>query len=74
MLQTEITMKELIKAETKMMKYFKAHPRYNGFAHMMIGLGLGILMTYPIVGVHPIRWGVIITVVGLLVHLYPLIA
>lgn len=54
--------------------YFKKHVNYNSLTHVLIGMGLGILVTYPFVGVHPVRWGVGFLVVGVLAHLYPLIA
>lgn len=65
--------KEWQKLDVKMFKYFKAHPRVNALAHLLIGVGIGILVTYPMVGVHPLRWGMGVLGVGLLVHLYPLL-
>lgn len=53
-------------------KYFKEHPTYNGFVHILIGIGIGALITYPYFGTHPLRWGVALIVLGLLGHLYPL--
>lgn len=57
----------------KALKYFSAHPYYNSFIHLLIGIGVGILITYPFVGAHPIRWGVTLVVLGLLAHAYPLV-
>lgn len=54
-------------------KYFTKHPYYNGFVHLLVGVGIGILATYPYVGQHPLRWGAGFIVVGVLGHLYPLI-
>lgn len=57
----------------QMKEYFGAHPMYNSVVHLLIGVGFGILVTYPLVGSHPLRWGVGILAVGLLGHLYPLV-
>ena len=46
---------------------------FGGAVHLLIGIGIGILITYPLIGEHPLRWGVAILVAGLLAHLYPLI-
>ena len=52
--------------------YFSKHPTYNGITHLLIGVGLGVLLTYPFFGVHPVRWGVGLIALGFLAHLYPL--
>lgn len=54
--------------------YFKNHVLFNSTVHVLIGIGIGILFTYPFVGIHPLRWGLGFLVVGLLGHAYPLIA
>ncbi len=54
-----------------MLAYFKAHPTYNSFVHLLIGIGIGTLLTYPFFGVHPVRWGLALIVIGLLAHFYP---
>ncbi|MDO9027337.1 MAG: hypothetical protein Q7U68_00515 [Candidatus Roizmanbacteria bacterium] len=56
----------------KIMDYFKKHPSYNGAVHVITGMGIGILITYPLVGAHPVRWGVVLLLLGILGHLYPL--
>ena len=56
----------------KITAYFKKFPSYNSLVHIIIGLGLGVLITYPLVGSHPVRWGLLLLVVGLAGHLYPL--
>lgn len=53
-------------------KYFGKHVLYNSVVHVLIGMGLGILLTYPVIGAHPLRWGVGLITVGILAHLYPL--
>ncbi len=53
-------------------KYFRQHPMYNSTIHAIGGIGIGILITYPFVGAHPVRWGVALLILSLLGHLYPL--
>ncbi len=53
----------------KMEKYYGKHVWENSTAHLLIGIGFGILMTYPLVGSHPLRWSVLFLVVGLVWHL-----
>ncbi|MCL5784384.1 MAG: hypothetical protein M1142_03460 [Patescibacteria group bacterium] len=45
---------------------------FNSTVHFLIGLGVGILITYPLIGAHPVRWGIIFLAIGILGHLYPL--
>lgn len=52
-------------------KYFSKHPTYNALVHALGGVGIGILITYPFVGVHPVRWGVAFLLLSLLGHIYP---
>ena len=52
-------------------KYFKAHPAFNALTHALGGMGVGILITYPFIGSHPVRWGVILLALSLLGHVYP---
>lgn len=49
------------------------HPVYNSTIHVLIGLGIGILITYPYI-VNPVRIGGTLLLLGLLGHLYPLFA
>ena len=58
----------------KVESYFKKNVLYNSFVHLIIGVGIGILITYPLVGSHPLRWGIGLFVLGLLGHAYPLFA
>ena len=57
----------------KIVSYLSRHPSYNGATHLILGVGVGILITYPFIQTHPVRWGVALIVIGLLGHLYPLI-
>lgn len=54
------------------MKYMAAHTSYNSFVHLLIGLGAGILLTYPYID-HPVRIGTTLVVLGVIGHLYPLV-
>ncbi|MDO8577238.1 MAG: hypothetical protein Q7R82_02755 [Candidatus Daviesbacteria bacterium] len=54
-------------------KYFSSHVRYNSLVHVIAGIGIGILITYPLAGVHPVRWGIALVAIGILGHLYPLL-
>jgi len=63
-----------MKMYKKITKYLKDHPNYNAFVHMFAGIAVGIMMTYPYVGEHPVRWAVGFLVLATLGHLYPLIA
>ena len=55
------------------MKYMVAHPVYNSAVHVLIGMGIGILITYPYID-HPVRIGAILVALGIAGHLYPLFA
>lgn len=57
----------------KIEQYLKNHVIYNSTIHVIAGIGVGMLVTYPLVGNHPVRWGIAFIVVGILGHLYPLI-
>lgn len=41
------------------------------FADIIIGMGIGALLTYPFFGSHPVKWGIGLIIIGVLVHLYP---
>lgn len=51
-------------------KYFSKSPGFNGFIHVLAGIGIGILITYPYIGSHPVRWGIAFIVVSILGHLW----
>ncbi len=57
----------------KMQKYMAAHPVYNSAVHVLIGLGVGILITYPFID-HPVRLGGALLALGLAGHIYPFVA
>lgn len=54
------------------MKYYGKHPLYCAFLHFIVGTGFGILISRPL-GTHPVRYGVVLLVIGILGKLYPLV-
>lgn len=58
----------------KALAYFKKYPMYNATVHAIGGLGLGILIASPIIGPHPLRWGLALVTIAILGHLYTLVA
>lgn len=48
------------------------YKKIQKYSLVLVGMGIGILITYPLVVTHPVRWGVGLIVLGLLAHLYPL--
>ncbi len=67
-------LKKYLKYRHKAMKYLSNHIEYNSFVHMIGGVGIGILITYPLVGTHPIRWAVAMLLISILGHMYAGIA
>lgn len=53
--------------------YFKNHTTYTAFVHILVGVGIGILLTHTAFDPHPLRWGLIFLLAGVLGHLYPLL-
>lgn len=47
------------------MKYFSKNPDQNAFVHLLGGVGIGFLLAYPVVGEHPIRWGLLFLLMAL---------
>jgi len=60
------------KMEKNAISYYKKHPFYNALIHLLAGAAIGILVAYPIVGAHPLRWGLILLLVVVLGYLPPL--
>lgn len=54
----------------KATKYFTKRPLENASAHILVGIGVGFLLTYPLAGVHPVRWGLAFLAAGVAWHLY----
>lgn len=59
-------------AYKKLLAYGSRHPLHNAVIHLVGGMGLGILLTYPLVGSHPLRWGVVLIALAVLGHGYAL--
>lgn len=53
-------------------KYFAKHVTYNSIVHLIIGIGVGLLITHPLADPHPVRWGLVFLSVGIVAHMYPL--
>lgn len=53
----------------KMKKYYSKNVSENSIVHLIIGMGIGFLLTYPMAGPHPVRWGLAFITVGLVWHL-----
>lgn len=51
-------------------KYLAKNITFNSAIHVLAGMGIGILITYPLVGAHPVRWGLIFLAVSALGHLW----
>jgi len=58
--------------EKKAITYYKNHPIYNALVHLLAGIAIGVLITYPIVGSHPLRWSLILLLVVIAGYLPPL--
>jgi hypothetical protein len=49
------------------MKYFSKYPDQNAFVHLLGGVGIGFMLTYPVANTHPVRWGalfILLAIVG----------
>lgn len=57
----------------KITEYFKEHVMYNAVVHILLGVGLGILITYPIAGQHPVRWALVFLVAAAIGHVQPIL-
>lgn len=53
-----------------MMKYFSKKPLDNAVVHILFGMGTGFLLTYPMVGAHPLRWGIAFLAIALFGHIW----
>jgi hypothetical protein len=52
------------------MKYFEKHAGFNGLTHISLGVGIGALLTYPVAGVHPVRFGLVFLILGIIGHVW----
>lgn len=62
-----------LKSFKKLEKYYTRHVWYAKAVYVLTGVGLGVLITYPLIGEHPLRWGTLLLVLGLFGSLYPLL-
>ncbi len=51
-------------------KYLGAHTQFSGLVHLLFGIGIGVILTYPIAGVHPLRFGFMFLVLGILGYVW----
>jgi len=52
------------------MRYFAKHVDFNSLTHIFIGMGIGALLTYPVFGVHPVRFGLAFLALGIAGHIW----
>ncbi|MBI2596081.1 hypothetical protein HYW46_05105 [Candidatus Daviesbacteria bacterium] len=55
----------------KLESYFGKHVYFNSAVHVLVGMGIGMLLTYPVFGAHTMRWGIALLALGILGHAYP---
>ncbi|OGG24351.1 hypothetical protein A3A79_04165 [Candidatus Gottesmanbacteria bacterium RIFCSPLOWO2_01_FULL_43_11b] len=58
------------KSYKRMLKYFSKNPSFSSWVHFLGGVGVGFILTYPLAGSHPVRWGVAFITVSILGHLW----
>jgi hypothetical protein len=58
----------------KAMAYFKKHPAYTATVHLLGGIAVGILITHPLIGPHPIRWALVFAAIAIAGHAYAFLA
>jgi hypothetical protein len=46
-------------------KFFSKYPAQNSLVSLLLGVGIGFLLAYPVIGEHPLRWGVLFVIMGL---------
>jgi hypothetical protein len=52
------------------LRYFERHAQYNSAVNILLGIGIGALLTYPVAGSHPVRFGLVFLVLGVLGHVW----
>ena len=52
------------------MRYFERHAQYNSAVNILLGIGIGALLTYPVAGSHPVRFGLVFLTIGVLGHVW----
>ena len=51
-------------------KFFSKYPMQNAFVNLLLGVGLGFLLAYPVVGEHPMRWGGLFLLLGVVGYIW----
>ena len=51
-------------------KYFAKHVYFNTLTHLIGGIGIGALITYGFLNPHPLRYGLLLLGVALVMHVY----
>ncbi|MBI2404820.1 hypothetical protein HYV22_01420 [Candidatus Gottesmanbacteria bacterium] len=54
--------------QRRAINYFSKYPNYNALVHLVAGMGLGFILTYPLAGTHPVRWGVAFVALSVVGH------
>lgn len=54
----------------EMDKYFSKHTIFNATVHTVAGIGIGALITGPLLDPHPVRWGLTFLLIAVLGHVY----
>ena len=54
----------------KIMNYFGKRIEFNSTVHILLGIGIGALITYPVAGIHPVRFGLLFIALGILGHVW----
>ena len=60
----------MVKNYRNAMKYFGKYPDQNAFVHLLGGVGIGFMLTYPVAGIHPVRWGLIFLLMAVVGYLW----
>lgn len=51
-------------------KFLSKNTEFNSVIHAMLGIGVGILITYPLIGVHPLRWAIFFIGIAVIGHIW----
>lgn len=54
--------------ERRATKYFSKYPNFNALIHLAGGMGIGFLLTYPVAGSHPVRYGLVFIGLAVIGH------
>ena len=62
------------KSREKFLKYWESHPDYTAMVHTVLGVGLGLLAQTFVVDGYTNMLGWLLVLIGVIGHLYPLVA